>query len=123
MPQMWKANKYEDCKYVQSTPWGTSHGALQVHCARLMPSIPMGRPKVTPVPISKTLFVNAADCNPGIAARINTQNYITAKAPVSDFKDPHYDFGSSLQVEALDEFMQSCRLTKNVDRSVDHTPS
>lgn len=120
MPEMWTAGKYMTCHYVQSTPWGTSSGALLVHCPALMPMIGMGRPKVTPTPLNKSIFRNASDCAIAVPSQISTQNYLTAMAPLSPFEEPHYDYGSVIEVEPLDQFMQRSRITLNVDNSTDH---
>ena len=120
MPQMWKAPKYVNCKYVEGTPWGPSSGALRVFCPDLMPMISMSKPKVTPVPLKRTIFINNDDCMITVPTRINTQNYITAQPVIGEFKQPHYDYGTEIQVESLDDFMQKCRVTLNVDNSTNH---
>lgn len=81
----------------------------------------MGRPKASPTPLNKGIFRNAKDCAISIPSQISLQNYLTAKAPNSDFKDIHYDYGSSLEVEPLDGDMLRCRIVLNVDNSTDHT--
>ncbi len=120
MPQIWKAPKYVNCMYVEATPWGSSSGDLRVFCPDLMPMVSMGKPKITPVPLQRTIFINSSDCAISIPTRIETQNYITAQAVVGEFKQPNYDFGTTIQVESLDDFMQRCRVTLNVDNSTNH---
>lgn len=120
MPATWVASKYMTCNYVQASPWGTSSGAFKVYCEELMPLIGMGKPKITPTPLNKSIFRNASDCAITIPTQISTQNYFTAAAPSGEFKKPHYDYGAIVEVEPLDSFMQSNRLTINVDNSVNH---
>ena len=96
--------------YVHSKPYGTSQGNLRIHLPILMPEIPAGNPKTTPVALNKSCYINALDCKPPIGAKIETQNFITAKAPYNSYRQSHYHFGSSIKVIAKDADCLVCRL-------------
>lgn len=118
--QSWSAGTYVNATYVHAKPYGTSGGSLRVHCASLMPKIGMGNPRITPTGLNKGIFRNAKDCAISVPSKISTQNYLTAKAPTGSFKLPLYDFGSTIQLEALDSDVQSARITINIDNSTLH---
>ena len=107
---MFKSNQFLSANYVESTPYGSSSGALRVYIPEIMPMIGMGKPKVTPVALNKACFANANDCKPAVSSRISTQNYVTAKAPYTGYSLPCYWFGSGIKVTSDNDDCLSCRL-------------
>lgn len=97
--------------YVHVKPYGTSSGSLKVYIPSIMSKIPMGAPKITPVSINKSAFINANDCKPALANMLNTQNYATAKAPYNQYKLPCYYFGDVIDVNALQADFLTCQLS------------
>lgn len=104
-------NEKIQCKYVQSSPYGSSSGSLALYCPSLMPNIGMGSPKSTPFSLNKSAFCNASDCKPSISSRINTQNFITGLPPYHDFNHSCYWFGSGVTVRADSEDMLTVRIS------------
>ena len=95
---MFSLTEYVSAKYVHDKPYGSSSGSLKVYIPSIMPQIAMGTPRITPVSLNKSCFINAGDCKPSIASMINSQNYATAKAPYNPYEKPCYYYGSSLKV-------------------------
>ena len=108
---MFAVNQVLDATYVHAKPYGSSNGNLRIYIPKLMPHISMGNPKTTPVALNKSCYINANDCKPSIAAKIDTQNYVTAKASYNKYKDSYYRYGSSIKVVAKDDDCLVCKLS------------
>ena len=107
---MYGINETLQANYIHSKPYGSSSGSLRVYIPSLMPLIAMGIPKITPVSLNTTCFCNASDCKPAVANKIDTQNYVTAEASYTEYKQPCYYYGSSLKVNSRTEDCLTCRL-------------
>ena len=107
---MYSLNESIKANYINSKPYGSSSGNLKVYIPSLMPLIPMGTPKVTPVALHKSCYSNASDCKPSVDSKINTQNYVTAESAYNQFKSPCYWYGSELVVITKSTDCLKCRL-------------
>lgn len=115
---MYSLNDYIDAVYIQSNPYGSSYGDLKVYIPSLMPLIGMGTPKTTPVSLNRSCYCNASECKPAISSSINTQNYVTAKAPYHSYRSSCYWFGTNVKVTPQTTDCLTCRLsTEEEDNS------
>lgn len=106
------------CNYVKVTPYGTSRGNIEVFIPSIMKKWGMGVPKITPTSLNSSIYNNASDCKPTVSVKTNTQNYATARAPVSPYKLSLYSFGSGMEIWPVTEDVLNPRLTtENVDNS------
>lgn len=107
---MYNLNQFVDAIYVQSYPYGSSFGNLKVYIPSLMPSIVMDTPRITPVSLNKSIYLNASDCKPAVGSSINTQNFVTAQASFNSYQLPCYRYGSGLKVMSKTRDCLTCRL-------------
>ena len=107
---MYNLNEPIDAFYVHANPYGSSAGDLKVYIPSLMPEIIMGYPLKTPVSLNKSCYANANDCMPTIAANLDTQNYVTAKAAYNSYTYPCYRFGRFLKVIPKTPDCLTCKL-------------
>ena len=107
---MFSLSKSLDAKYVHAKPYGSSSGSLKVYIPAIMPQITMGSPKITPVSLNQSCFINSDDCKPSISSMLNTQNYVTAKKPSIPYERPCYYYGKGLKVIPKSEDFLSCQL-------------
>ena len=116
---MFSLTSYVSAEYVHAKPYGSSNGSLKVYIPLIMPQIAMGTPKITPVSLNTSCFSNASDCKPAVASMINTQNYITAKAPYNPYRKPCYYYGKGLKVIPKTNDFLICQLgSEEEDNSV-----
>lgn len=108
---MYNLNEYISAKYVKEKPYGSSSGRLKVYIPSLMPLIPMGTPRTTPVSLNASCYCNANDCKPSVASQISTQNFVTAQAPYNSYRFPCYWYGTGLKVIAKSEDCLECKLS------------
>lgn len=108
---MYDVGQILDAVYVQSKPYGTSHGNLKIHIGDLMKKIPVGVPSITPVSLDKSCYANSKECAPTISSMINTQNFVTASASLTPYACPHYYFNSPIKVKSMTRDCLSCRLS------------
>ena len=105
--------------YVNSNPYGTSDGSLKVYLPELMPMISMGNPRSTPSSLNSSCYCNASDCKPSVSSSINTQNFVTAKAPYTTYELPCYRYGTEIAVQAKADDCLTCRLyPESTDNSI-----
>ena len=113
----WEINDTEVAKYCIS-PWGGSGGSLPLYIPKLMPNIPMGKPKTFPVYLNKSCYCNASACRPNVATRLSSQNYITVP-PLDNrsFRLPHFWYGDTLQIEVHNKNVDQLFISTKVDNS------
>lgn len=110
---MFSLTSHVDAKYVDAKPYGSSSGSLRVYIPSIMPQVAMGTPRITPVSLNKACFINAEDCKPSVASMIDTQNYVTAKAPYTPYENPCYYYGRDLKVIPKSSDFLSCQLNSD----------
>jgi hypothetical protein len=116
---MFEINELLQASYVNSRPYGTSSGNLRVYIPSLMPQISMGDPKSTPIALNSSCYINATDCKPTIASKINTQNFVTAIQSYNSYRQPYYSYGSPLKVVSKSKDCLTCKLSpEDEDNSI-----
>lgn len=106
------------CKYVLKKPFGPDAGDLPVFIPDIMKKWGPDTPKFTPVPLQSSCYNNASDCKPVVSKMITTQNFATAKEPVTPWKAPNYTFCDDMEVWPGTNDVLTPRLTtENVDNS------
>lgn len=108
---MYSVGESIQATYVDANPYGSSEGSLRVYIPSLMPLITMGNPRVTPVSLNKSCYCNSNDCKPAISSKLDTQNYVTARASYNEYKYGCYWFGSGLRVISKTPDCLSCSLS------------
>lgn len=106
------------CLYVKQKPFGTSQGDLEVFIPSIMKKWGPDVPKITPVPLEASIYNNASECKPVVSKQINTQNFATAREPVTPYKAPHYTFCDDMECwPGTDDVLPPRLTTENVDNS------
>ena len=108
---MFIINKAVRAIYVHGSLYGTSHGNLRVFIPELMPNIPMGYPKITPISLNKSCYCNASDCKPAIASYLNTQNFVTAERAYNSYYGSLYKYGNEIAILPNTEDCLTCKLS------------
>jgi len=99
---MFRDGQVIDAIYVQSRPYGTSSGSLAVY-------IPMLETQLTqpsnlqskPMYIDSSCFSNTSECKPAVAKRVETREWVIAKAPNFPYKCSLISYGAKLKVKAI----------------------
>lgn len=96
----------------------SSNGTLLLHIPKLMPAVPFGTPKITPVPLSASIFINDEKCKPKPPKTINTQNYLTVPRQEDRFfKRATLKKGSRILVEVQNGNPDGLRVSTKEDPS------
>ena len=114
--EQWSISNYEigyTCPQVCS-----SGGSQMLNIPKIMPDIPLGKPKSTPVPLNKSCYINDKKCKPSVATQISSQNYITV--PPQDnrgFQLPWFHQGDRIFVEVRNQNPDNLFLSTKEDNS------
>lgn len=89
---------------------------LQLNIPKLMPLIPLGRPKVTNISLSNSCYANAN--NIAISRTIGTQNFITVSHQANrSFSNEYLSYGDTVLVEVHNKNPDTIFLSTKIDSS------
>ena len=73
----------------------------KVHSPKILPMVPFGKAKTTPVSLNKNCYCNASACKPNVATQIQTRNYLNI--PLGDDSNIGVALhGSGLKMQVFD---------------------
>jgi hypothetical protein len=97
---------------------GTSLGSgtgtnMKVHIGKILPLIPLAKPKSKQVALSNSCFVNDSECKPQCASQVKTVNYITV--PTNGRIDASkVTYGTELRIEVRNNSVDQLTVTNTV---------
>lgn len=113
----WSMGEFEIAKY--SPISGDSNASnLQLYIPKLMPLISFGKPKVTPIPLDKSILENDDSCKPSVNSMIKTQNYRTVpRTNNRKFARIQFLQGAEIQIEVKDGDPDNLYVSTKIDNS------
>lgn len=115
--EKWELGDSEIGKVCQS-PRIYANSNLQLNIPKLMPLIPLGKPKVTNISLSKGCYANAN--NIAVSRTIGTQNYITVSHQANrSFRNSYLSQGTTVLVEVHNKNPDTIFISTKIDQSYD----
>ncbi len=98
------------------TPRAYANSSLQLNIPKLMPLIPLGKPKITNISLSKGCYANAN--NIAVSRTIATQNYITVNHQANrSFRNTYLSHGDTVLVEVHNKNPDTIFISTKIDKS------
>ena len=117
--EIWQLHDFEICYFLHAPRDESELPIYKLNIPAIMPNIPVApAAPPTPVPISKSIFVNSPECSLPVKTMVKISNHICVRKRDNEhFKHRFLDFGVQIYVETVNGDIDEMYVTTRKDPS------